>query len=121
MGRCLQQRVPAQGATWPGDEDPKQRKLAAGQRNGASRLADKSAGVEIEDEAAKPHSRLPFPRKRSTRALAKFRTDLHDPPQQCPDSGDYMAITAPTFAIHAPRPASTRTAMEDAHATRYTR
>jgi hypothetical protein len=36
--RCVQEHVPAQGATRPGDEDPQQRKLAVGQRNRLARL-----------------------------------------------------------------------------------
>ena len=78
--RCVQQRVPAQYATRQGDEDPQQRKLAAGQRNRLARLADKRAGVEIEDKAGKPLGRLPFAGKRSTLADTKSQTVPHARP-----------------------------------------
>src|SRR5271165_286319 len=111
--RCVQQCVPAQHATRPGDEHPEQRELAAGQRDGVARLTSQRAGVEIEDEAGKPHRRLRFARRLYAFSIARFRDVPHgrsSDMQACncytQNSENYKAVTAATSATYSPRPTS---------------
>ena len=96
-------------ATRKGDEDPQQRELAAGQRNCLAGLADKRAGVEIEDKTGKPPRRLPVAGRRSTLAVTMSRTVWHARPIspkvwtcRVPDFGNYMAITWRLPRRHTP-------------------
>ena len=63
VGQGVQQRVPADDPSWPGDEHAQERELAARQRDRLAGFARKRAGVEIEDEAREAHGRRRFARQ----------------------------------------------------------